>query len=220
MDFDGTIELTDASTEEVWLALSDPVMIKRALPGCQIVVRVEDDVDFDALRERMEGEEDPSTLPEADPETVAERAFEQGGRYAALMAVRLGSVGPSFESVITVAEHECPEMRASGEGSASNSSFAMDSGMRLEETEDGVPVEWWAETDVFGRITQMGQRVIDPVANRMVNQFFDRIEAQLSGIGEGESSSVIDRIRDLVRPMADIRAYSRNPRYRTMCVMG
>lgn len=79
MDFDGTIELTDASTEEVWLALSDPVMIKRALPGCQIVVRVEDDVDFDALRERTEGEEDPPTLPEADPETVAERAFEQGG---------------------------------------------------------------------------------------------------------------------------------------------
>lgn len=198
MEFDGTIELTGVTTEEVWLALSDPVMIKQSLPGCKFVVQVtNDDVDFDALRQQAADREDPPILPEADPETVAERTFEEGERYAALMAMSLGSVNPTFESIVTIDEREFPEMRASGEGNASNSSFQMDSGMTLTETEDGVLVEWWAETDVFGRIAQMGQRVIDPVANRMVTQFFNQMEAQLSDIEE-EESGVTDRIRELM----------------------
>ncbi|EMA56706.1 hypothetical protein C451_00950 [Halococcus thailandensis JCM 13552] len=52
MKFSGTFKLNDTATEEVWLALSDPVMIESALPGCQFLVEVEDtDVDFDELRE-------------------------------------------------------------------------------------------------------------------------------------------------------------------------
>ncbi|HET7324955.1 MAG TPA: carbon monoxide dehydrogenase, partial [Halococcus sp.] len=35
MEFSGTFELEDTTTDEVWLALSDPVMIESALPGCE-----------------------------------------------------------------------------------------------------------------------------------------------------------------------------------------
>lgn len=200
MEFNGTFELEDVTTEEVWLALSDPYMIKSALPGCEFLTAVDDpdDVDFDTLQEEAEAAgEDPPILPEADPEDVSERAFEEGRSYAALIEIGVGSVKPSFRTVVTIDRREFPEMDASGKGDSSNSSFEMDSGMVLEETDDGVAVDWWAETDVFGRIAQMGQRVINPVANRVVNRFFGKIQNQLADVGE-ESSGLRDRIRSLV----------------------
>jgi hypothetical protein len=199
MQFDGTFGLEDVTTEEVWLALSDPVMIKKALPGCQFLVEVDDpdDVDFDALAEAESDGEDPPTLPEADPEDVAERGLVEGGHYAALVQVGVGSVKPRFETVVTIDRREFPEMDASGQGSASDSSFEMDSGMTLAETDDGVDVEWWTEADVFGRVAQMGQRVINPVANRVVGRFFKQVQKQLSDVGD-ESSGLRDRITNFI----------------------
>jgi len=197
MEFNGTFELEDVTVEEVWIALSDPVMIKQSLPGCEFLVGVEDeDPDFEELREQASGE-DPPTLPEADPDVVAERAFEEGARYAALIEVSVGSVSPSFETVVTITERDYPEMRADGEGGSSNSSFEMSSGMSLEEDGDDVAVEWWAETDVFGRIAQMGQRVMNPVANRVVNRFFSRVADRISDVSE-ESTGLRDRISNFV----------------------
>lgn len=199
MEFSDTFEIEDTTPEEAWLALSDPVMIKEALPGCQFLTRVEDDdPDFDALRERTADDEDPPTLPEADPEDIAERAFEEGAHYAALMEIGVGSVKPSFETVVTIAEREFPEMAAEGEGSASNSSFELEAGMTLAETEDGVAVDWHAQTDVFGRVAQMGQRVINPVANRVVNRFFGNIEEQLRDVETDDTSGLRNKIRDIL----------------------
>ena len=197
MEFDGTVSIADVTSEEVWLALSDPVMIKQSLPGCQFLVAVDgEEVDFDELDESST-DEDPETLPAADPEAIAERAFVDGGRYAALMQISVGSVEPSFETVVTIEEREFPRMDASGEGSAASSSFEMASGMELVETDDGVEIEWWAEADVFGRVAQMGQRVINPVANRVVGRFFDRIEDELRDVQTDEPSGLRDRVSGL-----------------------
>jgi hypothetical protein len=70
--------------------------------------------------------------------------------------------------------------------------------MHLAETDDGVDVEWWTEADVFGRVAQMGQRVINPVANRVVNRFFEQIQAQLTEVSAESSSSFRDRVRNLL----------------------
>jgi carbon monoxide dehydrogenase subunit G len=174
-------------------------MVKNALPGCQFLVEVDapDDVDFDALAEAAAEREDPPTLPEADPEAVADRGLTAGGHYAALVQVGVGSVKPRFETVVTIDRREFPEMDASGQGSASDSSFEMESGMTLVETDDGVDVEWWTEADVFGRVAQMGQRVINPVANRVVGRFFKQIQTELSDVG-GDSSGLRDRISNFI----------------------
>jgi len=197
VEFDGTVSIAEVTTEEVWLALSDPVMIKQSLPGCQFLVAVDgEEVDFDELNESST-DEDPETLPAADPEAIAERAFVDGGRYAALMQISVGSVEPSFETVVTIDEREFPRMDASGEGSAASSSFEMASGMELVETDGGVEIEWWAEADVFGRVAQMGQRVINPVANRVVGRFFDQIEDELRDVQTDEPSGLRDRVSGL-----------------------
>ncbi len=199
MEFEGTFTIEDVSAEEVWLSLSDPYMIKQSLPGCQFLTSVEDpdDVDFEGLRDD-EPEEDPPLLPDADPEEVEARGFAEEGHYAALLELKVGAVKPSFRTVVTIDEWDYPTGAASGEGSASGSSFEMDSGMELSETDEGVEIAWNAEADVFGRIAQMGQRVINPVADRVVSRFFGNIEDQLTEVAEeDESSGLRDRIKGM-----------------------
>jgi carbon monoxide dehydrogenase subunit G len=177
MEFSGTFELDETTVDEVWLALSDPVLVEQSLPGCQFLVEVDDtDVDFDELRDRTADREVELT---GDPEIIAERAFEEGNHYAALMQISVGPVNPTFETIVTIDERDHPEMSASGEGSSSNSSFEMSSGMNLSETDDGVAVEWETQADVFGKVAQMGQRVVNPVANRVVKRFFSSVQDRL-----------------------------------------
>ncbi len=187
MEFNGTFELTERTIDEVWLALSDPVLIRESLPGCQFLVAVDDpDVDFDELREDVESSDRPE--PTADPEVIEDRAFVEGGHYAALLELSVGSVSPTFETVVTIDKRELPVMHASGEGSSGGSSFEMNSGMELHETDGGVEVEWWAEADVFGKVAQMGQRVIGPVANRVVKRFFSGVNDRLAELELEESA--------------------------------
>jgi carbon monoxide dehydrogenase subunit G len=196
MEFNRTFVLEDTTTEEVWLALSDPVMIESTLPGCQFLVEVnqETDVDFDILREEHA---DRNVEPTSDPEIIAERAFEEGNRYAALIQISIGPVNPTFETTVTIDERDQPYMEASGEGSAGDSSFEMNSWLDLADTDDGVEVGWETEADVFGRIAQMGQRVINPAANQVVKQFFSSVqneirERSIAVGGEGEEVKPTD----------------------------
>jgi len=198
MEFNGEFELEGVSAEEAWLVMSDPVAVRKALPGCKFLTRVEgEDFNFD----EYEPEEGVATLPEADPEDVAERAFREGETYAALMKVGVGSVKPEFEAWVTIDEREFPEMRASGSGSSSGSAFEMTSSMTISETETGSKIEWTAEADISGRIAQMGQRLLNPVANKVVNQFFNNIEEQMQAAVEetgGGDGGLSGRVRDLL----------------------
>lgn len=197
MEFQGTFTLEEVTPEEVWLALSDPVMIKNALPGCQFLLQVENEnPDFDELAAEA-SDSDPPILPEADPEDVAARVFEEGEHWAALMQLSVGSVEPRFETVVTIDEREFPEMAASGEGNASDSAFEMNSGLALAETDEGVDVNWWAEADVFGRIAQMGQRMINPVAQKVANRFFSKVEDNLNEVSK-EGQGLRERIRSMI----------------------
>lgn len=190
MEFSGTFELEATDIEEVWLALSDPVLIEQSLPGCQFLVQVDDpDVDFDDLREATK---DRQVEPSGDPEVIAERAFVEGGHYAALIQISVGPVNPTFQTVVTIDHREFPEMSAEGEGSSKNSSFEFSSGMTLSQADDDVVIEWETEADVFGKVAQMGQRVINPVANRVVKRFFSSVqdalhETQMSDIDADEA---------------------------------
>lgn len=192
MEFSGTFELDNVTIEAVWLALSDPVLLAQAAPGCEFARRIDDpgDVDFDELREEAAASADPPTLPEADPNDVAARGVQEGEHYAAVLGVSVGSVNPTFEAIATIAEREFPEMHAEAEGASSNSSFEVRSGMRLTEVEGGVQVEWWGESDVFGRVAQLGQRVMNPVANRLVNRFFSGIADRLDEMSEEEAEAI------------------------------
>ncbi|MDY6764540.1 MAG: SRPBCC domain-containing protein [Halobacteria archaeon] len=197
MEFNGEFELEGVTPEEAWLVMSDPVVIKKALPGCKFLTKIEsDDFDFDSYEPP---EEEPKTWPDIELEEVAERSFKEGETYAALMQVGVGSVKPTFRTKVTISKREFPVMNATGSGESSNSSFELQSGMTVSETENGSKIEWWSETNIMGRIAQMGQRVINPVANKVVNRFFKNIENQILETEEREKSEGIgNRIRNLL----------------------
>jgi carbon monoxide dehydrogenase subunit G len=202
MEFSGTFELEDTTVEEVWLALSDPVLISDSLPGCQYLLAADGDVDFDELSEEAETRD---WEPSGDPEIIAERAFREGQQYAALIQVSVGPVNPTFETVVTIVERDQPRMRAEGEGNSGDSSFEMSSGMELTETDGGVEVQWETEADVFGKVAGVGQRVINPVANRLVKRFFSSVQTTLHELTlaemdgeptaeETEDTGIVDRL--------------------------
>lgn len=189
MEFSGTFEFTDVDIDDVWLALSDPVLMREAIPGCQLLAPVEDDdaIDFDEL---PTAETDTaSSFTEADPDEIRARSFVEDGQYAAVIGIKVGPVNPTFEAVGTITTREFPKMRAKGSGTSTNSSFEGEAGMTLSETEDGVQLEWWAETEVFGKIAQLGQRMINPVTERVVNRFFDKIGTQIQELNDAQSES-------------------------------
>lgn len=196
MEFNGEFELEGVSPDKAWVVLSDPIAVRDALKGCKYITPMDDDFEWDSY----EAEEGVETLPEADPDDVAARAFRAGQDYAALMQVGVGSVKPKFETTVTIEDRdeENFEMTASGSGSASGSSFSMNSGMTIRELEDGEgsEIEWWTEADISGRIAQLGGRVINPVADKIVNNFFSAIESEMTEVEETDSG-VTDRIRGM-----------------------
>ena len=198
MEFDGEFELEEVPPEKAWIVLSDPVAVRNSLKGCTYITPMDDDFSFDDY----EADEDLETLPEADAEDVAERAFVEGREYAALMQVGVGSVKPRFETSVTIQERDEEEfiMAATGSGTASGSSFSMDSGMQIYPLEDGEGsrIEWWTEADISGRIAQLGSRVIEPVANKIVGNFFSDIEQQMTDVDEETDSGITDRIRGML----------------------
>ncbi|MWV40718.1 SRPBCC domain-containing protein [Natrialba sp. INN-245] len=198
MEFDGEFELEGVPPEKAWIVLSDPIAVRNSLKGCRYITPMDDEFSFD----EYEPNEGAETLPEADPEVVADRAFREGERYAALMQIGVGSVKPRFETTVTIDERDDEnfEMIASGGGDASSSSFSMTSGMRIDDLEggEGSRIEWWTEADITGRIAQLGSRVIKPVADKIVTNFFGSIEQQMTDVDAETDESVTDRLRNML----------------------
>lgn len=121
-----------------------------------------------------------------DPDILAQCApgcdhIEQHSEseLSATVAVGVGSVKPTFDVDMVVVEAERPSrlvMNAGGD--ASRNSFETVAEMTLSENgSGGTTATWHAETNVSGLIASLGQRALGSVAERLVNNFFDDLEA-------------------------------------------
>lgn len=181
MKFEGEIELSDVSPEDAWLILTDPYIIRRAMPGCNFLVKIEgEDVDFQELEEKAETiDPDAPVYPDVDHEVLKERAVKEGERYGTEVTIGVGPISSTFRMIINIDRAEYPEVEASVRGESNNSSVEATNGMTIGESNGGSTIHWWAETNISGKIAQMGQRLLKPVSNRMVQNFFDKIEQQI-----------------------------------------
>jgi carbon monoxide dehydrogenase subunit G len=182
MEFSGTSVIEGASPASTWLILSDPVAIAEVVPGCKFIAPADEVGDPTSYTPPT-----AATFPEASPEVVEARAFEPGVEYVALLSVGVGSIKPTFEASITIEERDYPRMRASADGQGGDSAFETTSSMEMSETASGVEIDWHADVDISGRLAQMGGSVLDPVADRVVNRFFDQMEERMQRVEEAAS---------------------------------
>lgn len=174
MKLSGTFTLEETTIEETWLTLSDPLVIANALPGCEYFWQIEDkNINVKEQIKYLE----PNVVGQTDePVVVPQSAICENEYYAALMEVSVGTVNPTFETVVFIDEFDPPQMKLNANGQSKNSSFKSYAKMTLIETDDAVNAEWEIEADVLGRIARRGQRVITPVVKHLTQQFISEIQ--------------------------------------------
>lgn len=120
---------------------------------------------------------DPKILEECAP-GCKEMTLGSPSEIQASLEVGVGSVKPAFEVDAVVIECSKPErleIQASGE--ASRNSFTVTAWQELKDNNDGTTtVVWEANTEISGVIASLGERAIESVTNKLVNEFFEDIE--------------------------------------------
>jgi carbon monoxide dehydrogenase subunit G len=121
---------------------------------------------------------DPDVLADCAP-GCKEMALVSPSEVDAVLSVGVGSVKPTFDVDVTVTQADRPEvLEMVASGADNRSSFETVAEMVLVENGDGTTAEWRAEANVSGLIASLGQRALGSVTNRLVNNFFENVEAK------------------------------------------
>jgi uncharacterized protein len=154
-----------------------------------------------APRQRVwEGLNDPEILKGAIPgcqtlEKVSDTEF------AGKVVAAVGPVKATFGGKVTLSDLDPPNSYTiSGEGSGGVAGFAK-GGAKVNLAEDGAVtvLNYTVQAHVGGKLAQIGSRLIDSVARKMAEQFFERFVAVVApeqpapaaGTGEVEAAPVL-----------------------------
>lgn len=124
---------------------------------------------------------DARTLQAAIPgcENVTD---EGGGNYTAIVVASVGPVRARFKGRVKMRDLDEPRsMALDFEGDSGIAGFATGSAtITLAPEGQGTRLDWRAESQIGGRLAQIGSRLIDATVARMSKQFFDRFEEVLA----------------------------------------
>ena len=111
--------------------------------------------------------------------------------FEVVSVLKIGMIKARFEGEIDLSDMDAPcSYRISGAGKGGVAGYASGQArVWLDETEGGTRLTYEASADVGGKIAQMGSRLIDSVASRLADQFFEAFEATLARREAGEDIS-------------------------------
>ena len=136
----------EASRAAVWAALNDPLVLSRAIPGCESLEQAED------------------------------------GGLQAKVVLKIGPIKARFGGAVTFSDVDPPNGYViAGHGEGGIAGFAK-GGARVrldEETHDVTLLVWEARADVGGKIAQLGARLLDSTAKKLIAHFFDKFAAEV-----------------------------------------
>lgn len=124
---------------------------------------------------------DPVVLKQCLPgcESV-ERADD--GRFRVVVATAIGPLRARFNGVLRITEGLPPESCVivfEGQGGAVGFGKGQSS-VQLTETAEGTQLSYSAHAEVGGKLAQVGSRLIDSVARKMSDDFFEAFHRQLA----------------------------------------
>jgi uncharacterized protein len=125
--------------------------------------------DPDVLKACIPGCESIEKLSETEMQAVAK--------------IKIGPVSATFRGKVELSDMNPPHgYTISGEGQGGIAGFAKGAAkVHLLPIETGTRMSYAVEAQVGGKIAQLGARLIDGVAKRMADQFFERFAAEVSG---------------------------------------
>ncbi len=114
----------------------------------------------------------------------------RGDELIGSITVRLGPMKIKYEGVATVVEQDSSLRRIVSEGSAKDrrggGTAKATVSATLVDDDGGTVVNVETELAITGRPAQMGQGLIQDVAEQVINQFADRLQAELAAGHDGE----------------------------------
>lgn len=147
MDLSGEY-LIPAPRETVWRALNDPEVLKQCIPGCERIEKLSDT------------------------------------EMTAAVTLQIGPMKAKFTGKVTLSEIDPPNgYKITGEGQGGVAGFGKGGAeVKLEDakTESGAvatKLTYKADTQVGGKMAQLGARLIGATAKKLADQFFDRFAA-------------------------------------------
>jgi carbon monoxide dehydrogenase subunit G len=102
--------------------------------------------------------------------------------FDAIVITRVGPIRTTFSCLLELSDIDAPNgYTLSGQGNGGASGHAKGSvKVALAEDGDATVLSYTVDASLKGKIGQMGARVIDSVAKKMADEFFDRLKRILS----------------------------------------
>ena len=123
---------------------------------------------------------DADTLREAIPGCQELHGSPEEG-FSAVVKQKIGPVKATFKGNVTLSDVvEGESYRISGEGSGGVAGFAKGAAqVRLAEVPEGTELSYEVDAHVGGKLAQLGARLINGVARKLADQFFDNFQKQV-----------------------------------------
>lgn len=118
---------------------------------------------------------DPEVLKACIPGCQSlERDGENG--FAAVAKLKIGPVSATFKGKVQLSDIDPPNgYRISGEGEGGVAGFAKGgASVTLEDIPEGTRLTYDVEANIGGKLAQLGARLINGVAKKLADQFFEK----------------------------------------------
>ncbi|MCP1336041.1 CoxG family protein [Futiania mangrovi] len=136
-----------------------------------------------APREQVwEALNDPDVLKECIP-GCEEVTKTSDNSFEAKVKAKVGPVSANFKGNVELTDLNPPEsytITGSGSGGAAGGAKGA-AKVKLTPDGDETILSYDVDATVSGKLAQLGQRMIDPVAKKMANQFFESFAGRLGG---------------------------------------
>ena len=116
---------------------------------------------------------DPDVLKACIPGCEELERTEEGG-FRAVAKMKVGPVSARFKGKVTLSDLDPPRSyKISGEGEGGVAGFAKGSArVNLLESEGGTLLTYQIDAQIGGKLAQLGQRLINGTAKKLVDEFF------------------------------------------------
>ena len=103
------------------------------------------------------------------------------GAYDAKVVIGIGAIKGNYKGKVRLFDLEPPrKLRMAVEGGGGPGRMRGEGVVELEEDTEGTKLIYEGEAATFGPIARVGQRLLRSAANKLLGEFFEKLESEIS----------------------------------------